>query len=179
MSDAFLILGPPAAGKSTVARALMRRFTRGVHIPVDDVRHMVTSGLVDMSFEFSDELFAQLALAHEAAALMARTYTRGGFAVALDDFWFGAHPEADYARVLGPDLHLVLLRPQRPAALARLSARGTDGDSFRPLLEQAIAFVDDELERHPKTGWHVIDSTRLTVEETVDAILHATGVQPR
>ncbi|GAA0508783.1 AAA family ATPase [Deinococcus depolymerans] len=179
MRDTFLIMGPPAAGKSTVAQALMRRFTRGVHIPVDDVRHMVVSGLVDMSFEFSDELLAQLALAHEAAALMARTYTRGGFTAALDDFWFGAHPEADYARVLGPDLHLVLLRPQRAAALARLSARGTDGDSFRPLLEQAIAFVDDELERHPKTGWHVIDSTRLTVEETVDAILHATGVQPR
>jgi AAA domain len=179
MSDAFLIMGPPAAGKSTVARALMRRFPRGVHIPLDDVRHMVTSGLVDMSFEISDELLAQLALAHEAAALMARTYTRAGFVAALDDFWFGEQPEADYQRLLGPGLHCVLLRPQRAAVLERLAARGTDGDSFRPLLEQAIAFVDDELERHPKVGWHVIDSTRLTVEETVDAILHATGVQPR
>ena len=178
MSDAFLIMGPPAAGKSTVAQALMRRFPRGVHIPVDDLRHMVASGLVDMSFEVDDELLAQLALAHEAAALMARTYTRAGFAAALDDFWFGEQPEAHYQRVLGTGLHCVLLRPQRAAVLERLAARGTDGDGFRPLLEQAVALVDDELERHPKTGWHVIDSTRLTVEQTVDAILHATGVQP-
>lgn len=175
MSRVFLIMGAPAAGKSTVARALMRRYPRGVHIPVDEVRHMVVSGLADMSFDVSTELLAQLTLAHEAAALMARTYALGGMAVALDDFWFGQEPDADYARVLGPEFHRILLRPHLTETLSRLAQRGTDGVSFQGTLAQAITAVDRDLDRHSKSGWHVIDSTGLTVDQTVDTILQVTG----
>lgn len=174
MPPIYLIMGTPAAGKTTVARALMNRFTHGLHIPVDDVRHMVVSGLADMSFDWSEELGRQLRLAHEASACVAQTYAQAGFAVALDDFWFGDVPDADYAKILGPDLHRVILRPSRATALIRLAERGKDGDSFKQILAQAIAEVDNELERHPKIGWHVIDSTDLTVDETVDRILNAT-----
>ena len=43
-----LILGMPAAGKSTVARALMARFARGLHLPVDDLRNIVVSGRTEL-----------------------------------------------------------------------------------------------------------------------------------
>ncbi len=41
----FLISGTPGSGKSSVARALMQRFKQGVHLPVDDLRKMVVSGI--------------------------------------------------------------------------------------------------------------------------------------
>ena len=178
-SPIYLIMGTPAAGKSTVARALMGRFTHGLHIPVDDVRHMVVSGLADMGPErYSDEVTRQLLLAHEAAARIAQTYGQAGFAVALDDFWFGDAPGADYVRILGPELHRVILRPSRTTALERLAARGAGSESFRGMLAMGIAEVDDALERHPKVGWRTIDSSDLSVEETVDRILHETQTTP-
>ena len=42
----FVIVGPPAVGKSTTSKALAARFPKSLHIPVDDVRTMVVSGLV-------------------------------------------------------------------------------------------------------------------------------------
>jgi adenylate kinase family enzyme len=59
MQPIFLILGSPAAGKSTVSKALLQRFERGFHIPVDDFRHMVVSGLSDMNIELTPPLLEQ------------------------------------------------------------------------------------------------------------------------
>src|SRR5438309_3576337 len=42
----LVLSGMPGAGKSTVARILARRFTRGVHLDIDLVlHHFVVSGL--------------------------------------------------------------------------------------------------------------------------------------
>ena len=178
MPPIYLIMGSPAAGKSTVSRALMRRFPSGLHVPVDNVRFMVVSGLADMGPGPSEALTLQLRLAHIAAARMAQTYAQAGFAVALDDFWFGDAPDADYTRILGSGLHRVILRPSRLAALERLAGRAPESFSFKQLLAQAIAMVDEALELHPKTGWHVVDSSHLTVEQTVDALLKVTQTAP-
>ena len=43
----FLLSGTPGAGKSSVATALMQHFEFGLHIPVDDLREWVVSGLAD------------------------------------------------------------------------------------------------------------------------------------
>jgi tRNA uridine 5-carbamoylmethylation protein Kti12 len=71
MQPIFLIMGTPASGKSTVAKALMQRFERGLHIPVDDLRHLVVAGLSDMAFEIPPETLRQLRLARESASVMA------------------------------------------------------------------------------------------------------------
>ena len=42
----FLVTGIPAAGKSTVADGLARRFARSVHVRGDEFRRMVVSGRV-------------------------------------------------------------------------------------------------------------------------------------
>ena len=92
----FLVMGTPACGKSTISRALASRFELGIHIPVDDVRHMVVGGISDMKFETRDAANVsdlQIRFTRESASEMAWIYNTAGFAVAIDDFWFNDIPE--------------------------------------------------------------------------------------
>ena len=191
MNPIFLVMGTPACGKSTVSRALAARFGLGLHIPVDDLRHMVVGGLSDMNFDSEQHARAtgvQIRLAREAASQVARTYNDAGFAVAVDDFWFndvpGTHlnlgfdgvPESHYR--LGPHAHKVVLLPSLEATLGRLFARNAPGDPFTAMLEGVIRSEHETIRLHPKTGWHVVDSSELGVAETVDRILELTGTRP-
>jgi predicted kinase len=171
----FLILGTPAAGKSTVARALMQRHPRGLHLPVDDLRQMVVSGLVQPGFEWPAELTLQLRLAREVASRAALTYAQAGFAVAIDDFWQGEVTQSDYRSLLATAVQRVLLRPTLEVTLARLAARRPGEGSDKAALAQAIRLVGAEIDRHPKTGWALVDSSALDVEQTVDRILSLPG----
>ena len=45
MHPIYLVVGPPAVGKSTTSGALAARFPKSLHIPVDDFRNMVVSGI--------------------------------------------------------------------------------------------------------------------------------------
>ncbi len=173
MQPIFLIMGTPASGKSTVAKALMQRFERGLHIPVDDLRHLVVAGLSDMAFEIPPETFRQLRLAREAACVMARMYADEGFAVAIDDFWLGETPDEDYNQKISRRVTRVLLLPNLETTLERLHARKPDEGSFKQILEQAIRSLQTSIEAHPKTGWLVIDSSDLSVEQTVDQIVES------
>jgi adenylylsulfate kinase-like enzyme len=167
----FLIMGTPASGKSTVAKALMQRFERGLHIPVDDLRHLVVAGLSDMAFEIPPETFRQLRLARESACVMARMYSDDGFAVAIDDFWLGENPDENYNRKISRRITRILLLPNLETTLERVYARNPDEGSFKQTLETAIRSLQTGIEAHPKTGWLVIDSSHLSVDQTVDQIL--------
>jgi adenylylsulfate kinase-like enzyme len=171
MQPIFLIMGTPASGKSTVAKALMQRFERGLHIPVDDLRHLVVAGLSDMAFDIPPETFRQLRLARESASVMARMYSDDGFAVAIDDFWLGENPDEDYNRKISRRITRVLLLPKLETTLQRLYARNPDEGSFKQILERAIRSLQAGIQGHPKMGWLVIDSSDLSVEQTVDLIL--------
>lgn len=69
----------------------------------------------------------------------------------------------------------MLLRPSGKATLARLAARAPAEGSFKGVLAQAIALIHADMNRHPKAGWQVVNSSELSVEETVDLILVLTG----
>jgi chloramphenicol 3-O-phosphotransferase len=168
MQPIFLVMGTPASGKSTISRALMQRFERGLHIPVDDLRHMVVSGLADKSFSVSPAL-DQLRLARASAARMALAYSDAGFAVAIDDFWHVEMRDGDYNPIIGNQVQRILLLPNLEVTLNRLQSRDGSASHF----EQAIRFVHHAIEIRPEllTGWHVVDSSRLSIEETVDSIL--------
>jgi chloramphenicol 3-O-phosphotransferase len=179
MKPIFLILGSPAAGKSTVAKALMNRFERGLYVPVDDFRQMVVSGLADMGFDITPDLLEQIRLAREAASSMARLYNDMGFAVAIDDFWHTQLPHADYMQTLGLNIFRILLLPSLQETLDRLHKRDKDSEGMKQMLEQGIRHVHHAIETQPetKTGWHVVDSSNLSIEETVDRILEMTGIR--
>lgn len=66
MIPIFLITGAPAVGKTTTGRALASRFDKSLHIPVDDVRGMVVSGVRHPGREWSAGLVEQLSAARES-----------------------------------------------------------------------------------------------------------------
>ncbi len=164
-----LITGAMAAGKSTVAQALAERSARSVHVRGDLFRRMVVAGRAEMTAEPSPEAIAQLHLRYDLGVQTSLRYAREGFDVVYQDIIMGD----DLLRVvdaLGAALRqLVVLCPSAEVLAAREAARPKSGygDGWDP-----YAF-DRELREHtPHIGlW--LDSSTLTVEQTVDRILAA------
>lgn len=172
-SPIVVIVGPPAVGKSTTSRALAAEFPKSVHIPVDDLRMMVVSGLVLPSESWSDELTAQLRIARSNATHMALTYRRAGYAVMIDDFWDPNH-EADYAALTTqPQVHKIVLFPHQEAAHHRNSDRSGDSPA-RAYIDEGIRIVYQQLsgviQGLTEVGWVVVDTTDMSVREVVAAI---------
>jgi len=169
----FLITGTPGSGKTLVARELMQRYPFGLHIPLDDLRDWVVSGLAPPVPEWTDETTRQFALARQAAACTARLYADAGFAVAIDDVMFPAEAEALFSEAFrGCAFHRIALRPSVQVALARNA--GSKTKPFAPaFLTASIRDLDRAMTTQPfgEFGWIVIDTSNLSVEETVDLIL--------
>jgi predicted kinase len=180
MNPIFVVVGAPAVGKSTTSRALAARFPRSVHIPVDVIRDMVVSGLTLPSTNWPDTLIEQVRLARRTASFMARSYHEAGFAVVIDDFW-DPHRLADYQELFGdPAVRKVLLFPAQGEAHLR-NVRRSGGTPARGYIDEGIQLVYGSLSAVAPDlaaqGWVVLDTTALTVEETVAAILQATAVE--
>src|SRR3954453_16850145 len=80
----YLVTGPMAAGKSTVARLLASRFERGVHLEGDVFRRSIVNGREEMTPDPSPEALAQLRLRYQIAAAAADSYFEAGFSVVVE-----------------------------------------------------------------------------------------------
>jgi adenylate kinase family enzyme len=69
----YLITGPMAAGKTTVARLLAEQFERGVHLEGDVFRRSIVSGREEMTPEQAPAALEQLRLRYRLAAAAADT----------------------------------------------------------------------------------------------------------
>ena len=161
----WLVTGIMAAGKSTIAARLARRFPRGAHVPGDAFREMVVSGRADMTPDPGGEAIAQLRLRYDQALAAADAFVEAGITPVIDDIVIGPELERWVTRIRRP-FHLVVLCPRADAVAAREAARGKTGyGAF------AVAELDAVLrDRTPRIGlW--IDSSDLTPDETVDVAL--------
>jgi hypothetical protein len=179
MHPIYLVVGPPAVGKSTTSRALAARFPRSLHIPVDDFRNMVVSGIVLPGAVWSAELAQQITLARASALHMAFAYHNAGFAVVIDDFWDVDHL-SDYQTLFEyPNHHRIVLVPGQAAAHQRNQQRSGESPG-RDYIDEGIRSVYQQLNGAipwlGQEGWVVVDTTTLSVEETVTTILLRTGV---
>lgn len=174
MTQIFLVVGAPATGKSTASRAVCDHFAKSVHIPVDDLRTMVRSGLVLPSPEWDDEVTSQLALARSTAVGMATRYRDAGFTVVVDDFVDPLHLR-EYRDLGGTDgVRKILLYPTQDEAHRRNLARA--GASVeRHYIDDGIrhvySLISAALADLRASGWQVLDTTTMTVEATVAAIV--------
>lgn len=170
---AVLVVGAQAAGKSTIARALAARLERGAFVEGDVLWKMVVAGGVDMSADPEPEAQRQLALRYAHGALLCESFVSNGFVAVHAENMYGPMVE-EHLRSLACARSLVVLRPLPEVIEQRELERGTDAYSSwvgpgRTRLD-AIKQFDHWLAETPRIGlW--IDSSTLTVDETVDHIL--------
>jgi hypothetical protein len=167
----FVITGQLAAGKSSLAQALLERYELGLHVDVDAIREMVTSGLAS-PLDWTDETTRQFNLALEASAAIARVYHRAGFAIAIE----GAFDPPALAPLLA-DAGLadavvgVVLHPPLAVALARNRER-MNKVFDTSILEDAMQRIDADLAvQLVPDGWTVHDNAHETVSETAARVL--------
>jgi chloramphenicol 3-O-phosphotransferase len=163
----FLLTGIPAAGKSTVADGLARRFARSVHVRGDEFRRMVVSGRVAMAPNASPEALAQLRLRYRLAAMTTDAWHEAGFTVVVQDVVVGPVLAEQVAAIASRPLYLVVLAPS-PAVVGRREAarRKTGYDDGWSIEEFDAGFRATT----PRIGlW--IDSSVQTPDETVDEII--------
>jgi len=160
-----------AAGKSTVARLLAARFTRGVHLEGDVFRRNIVSGREEMTPDASPEALDQLRLRYRLAASAADTYFEAGFTVALEDVVAGPLLGEYRTMVRSRPCHIVVLLPSLEAVAAREAERHEKGYGDWTVEQLYEGFVSST----PRIGiW--LDTTDLTPEETVDEILARTSM---
>jgi hypothetical protein len=153
----------------------MRRFPFGLHIPVDDLREWIVSGIAHPVPEFTEETGRQFGLARASAAQVAALYADAGFAVAVDDVIHEPDAEALVALLAPRTVHKILLQPTPEVALARNGDRTNKGFDTA-VLADAICGNHRSLgeQNRADLGWTLIDNSELNVEQTVDAILEST-----
>ena len=161
----WLITGIPGAGKSTVAREIAGRLPRSAHVEVDLLREMVVSGYAAPGQEPLSESDAQLELGARNAALLADSLMDAGFTPIVDDVVLRLQL-ARYRDVLARwPLRLVVLAPPVEVALERDSRREERHVAGR------FAFLDAELRRQMRGMGLWLDTSGMSVTETVDAIV--------
>ena len=168
----YLLSGSPGAGKSTVAHALLQHFEFGLHLPVDDLREWVVSGIAHPSLQPDPETARQFRLARTAAAQTARLYAEAGFAVVVDDVLWPGDLNLFLPHWEGLTVRPVLLAPGREVAQQRNAARTTKAFDPRllvPLIDAlAPALRPDEFRA---AGWQVLDNAQQSPGQTVAAVL--------
>lgn len=168
----WVLSGSPGVGKSSVAHALLQHSPRGLHLPVDDLREFVVSGLVPPSLNHPPEAVRQFGLARRAAAFHARLYAEAGFAVAVDDVLWPTDLEAMRVHWDGLDVRPVFLCPTLEVTQARNAARSGKAFDTQTLVPMIAAL-------HPAmppaeyraAGWRVLDTSGLSLEQTVAQLL--------
>lgn len=166
LPDILVVTGIMAAGKSTVAQALAERLPRAVHLRGDVFRRMIVSGRVEVTPDLPAEAMRQLDLRHELAATVAGRYAEAGFAVIWQDVILGPTLARVVELLRGRSFGIVVLCPSPEAVAEREAGRAKTGYG---------AWTPADLDRGlradtPRLGlW--LDSSGLTVGETVDAIL--------
>jgi hypothetical protein len=157
-----------------VARGLCARLPKSVHIEVDDLRHAVKNGYISPAASWSEEQALQLRLAHRTAAETADRYSQAGYGVVIDDIITD-----DELRDYTPYLHAhavrkVLLVPSLTETLRRNAERPLETNNASAAARPALDAMIRRL--HPRfadghADWSKFDTTALSVDATVDAIL--------
>lgn len=169
----ILIAGNMAAGKSSVAQALAQRLPKSVHLRGDVFRRMIVNGQAEMTSNLSAEAYQQLQLRYHLAAVVAREYLQAGFTVVYQDIIIGSALSEVIATFHDVPLSAIVLCPRPEVVAARDAARSKTGYTDETMVDAFDRILRTET---PRLGYW-LDSSDLTVEETVDRILASFQVE--
>ena len=175
---ALLVTGVPGSGKSTVAARLAARLPCAAHVSADAVGAFLVSGRVDPplpdepSGGAEGEATRQLFLRARNASLLCDSFFRAGVTPILDDVVV-RQVQLDYylESIVSRPLELVVLAPSIESILARDRGREKRG------IGERWTWLDERLRTELAGVGTWIDSTEQAPEETVEAILAATGLR--
>lgn len=122
---------------------------------------------------WTEETARQFSLARRSTVQVAQVYSDAGFAVAIDDVVPIEQAQTLFVEPLaGQTIHKVFLNPSLETALKR-NAERTNKNFDTSRLAGTVREIHHLLGRHDLAGtdWIVLDTTELSLEETVDAIL--------
>lgn len=179
MNKIIFITGAPGSGKTTIGRRIAEHFPKSLHVKLDDLRQSVISGRVVPGNVWTDEMTIQHQLSKTTACRMAKLYHADGYDVVIDDVCIPEFFAEQYAELFNPSaahhipLYKILLMPQRSVLSERIRQRG--GPNAEIFIEHGVPWIYGYLEPMDKSGWIVIDSSNLTIEETVEAALQRIG----
>jgi predicted kinase len=132
----LILTGPPGAGKTTAAAALVARFPRAVHLESDRFFHFIRSGHVEpWRSESNDQNRVVMRIVAEAAA----RYASAGYFTVIDGIvipgWF-LEPVRDALHEAGHGVALAVLRAPLPVCIARVREREGEVSLDSGALEQ-------------------------------------------
>ena len=163
----MFVTGIIAVGKSTVAQALAERLPKSVHLRGDAFRRMIVNGAVAPLPPMSDEAFPQLRLRYSIAAMAAHAYCDCGFTVVYQDIAVGPMLDEVIGMLRGRSpVCLVVLCPTAEVVAERDASRAKTGYGA-----WTTAMLDSELRTNTTRVGLWLDTSELTVAETVDTIL--------
>jgi chloramphenicol 3-O-phosphotransferase len=174
MADIVLLSGPPASGKTTVARLLSERYDRVAHVDVNALWRLRSAGRFE-PWSADPESAHQRRQAMRQAASLARDFVTDSVGVIIEDI---VTPETLplYVEALQPArvrLHFVRLMPSLEVCLARNLVRQSDR-SWPAWLRTVHA----QLLEAGDFGGVTVDSSDLTSVQTADRlqVLTTTGI---
>ncbi|MGK5543764.1 AAA family ATPase [Streptomyces sp. URMC 127] len=164
-SAAYLVIGIPGSGKSSVSAGLARRFAFGAHIEGDHLQELIVAGGRLPSPEQDREADRQLLLRARNAAVLARSFHAAGVVPVIDDVVVRrAHLDFYLEHLKDLPLRLIVLAPSPQAVARRLAGRDK-------VLADDWSFLDTALRTELGGRGTWLDTSAMTVEQTIDAVL--------
>ena len=154
----------------------MKRYEFGLHVPVDDLREWVVSGIAH-PIGWSDETSRQFSLAEDAACDLAIRYQDAGFAVAIDHCQ--GPPTLDQLiqnRLSGRQVIKMAVTSTLEKNHCRNRER-TNKTFNHEILTPTIDTLNPLYRSEPlhEQGWIVFDNTDDGVETAVDRLMATFG----
>jgi len=161
-----VVSGLPGAGKSTTSRLLAGHLGPAAHVEADRLQEMIVAGGVwpEGRREMSPEAERQLRLRLGNACALARSFWQAGFSAVVDDIVIGSRMDDLLDDLDGIPFSFVMLLPDFEVVHRRWVEMSS------PFAE-VFGWIDDEIRQHTRRLGLWLDTSTLSAEQTVAAIL--------